>query len=146
MRKRSLWINACWLTPAASPGHSPAVSWELALFPPAVTLRTHNIKPVFILALPLSQSHYPPPAHSSTPASWDTFQLNHRHPTPFSGSALGRVQTKMGHVAGDPERGKGALWHRHCPIEKAHISEYLLQARRLTGPFLFQTSILTGEM
>lgn len=34
-----------------------------------------------------------------------TFQLSHLHPIPFSGSALGRIQTKMGQVAGDREAG-----------------------------------------
>lgn len=84
---------------------------------PAVTLRTHDIKPVFILALPSSQSHYLPPFTLSPLLSGITFQLNHLNPTSFSSSALGRIQTQMCHVA--RTRRQEVLWFRQ-PQHRKH--------------------------
>lgn len=57
-----------------------------------------------------------------------TFPLDHRHPTPSSGSAFGRLQTKMGCGVGD--LGQEVSWYRQLHYRK-RISEYLLWAKPL---------------
>ena len=113
-----------WLTPTANPGHIPEVSKELG---PFLQQRPWSQSLYWLFLLPNLTIH---PRLTLPLLLPGTPSIKPLLPTPFSGSALGAVQTKMGHVAGDPERE--VSWCAHRTTENARISEDLLRTKPWT--------------